>query len=194
MTVKKFSILTSIIVGIIFITTIILGCVKADNGLNLSAPKSIILYNENSIIVELTKEATPSKYKTASNKYNDMTKLNMFDYMFSSKSIKDKPTQDLAQKYATWNKVNKTNKYTFELVYDEKQTVVVEIDGDTRVVEFYALIMTIDDSIFAKDVLLYFSKTKGNERKYTTSPIIIKGKQRALYKYIATIDREMSED
>ncbi len=190
MTLKKFGIFTCIIVGIIVVLTVVLGCIKVNCGLDLADPDSIIVYANTSVGLEYSSDTTPSKYKKLNNLKNEMTNLSIMDYMFSGRSLSEKPSQDIDNNYSKWVETNKTNGYCVELIYNDKQTVIVTIDGDTKVIEFYALIMTVEKSTLGHEVALYFSTTEGTSKSYQTNPILITAKQNKLLSYIKEITEE----
>jgi len=181
MNLKRFSIIASVIIGLIIATIITLSCIKVDSGLDIDNPSKIIVYAKNSVGVQYSMEETPSKYKKAKKCYEDMTNLSIFDYMVTGKSLKQKPSQDINQKYETWKESNKNTFYCVELIFKEKQSVIVTIDGKTKVVEFYALIMKVDKTTTSEEVAMYFSTSEGTSKSYSTSPILINAKQNKLY-------------
>ena len=187
MNLKRFGIIASIIIVLIIATTIVLGCVKVNNGLDLDQPSKIVIYNKSSVGVEYTSETTPSKYNKVKEMYEEMTSLSVFDYMLNGISLNQQASQDLSQDYATWKESNKSNNYCLELIFSEKQSVVVSINGNTKVVEFYALIMTIEESSHGKETALYFSTSSGTSKSYSTSPILVTAKQSKLYDYISNL-------
>lgn len=182
MNLKRFSIISAVIIGLIIATIITLACIKVDNGLSLDDPSKIIIYSKSTVGTQYSLEETPSKYRQAKKAYEEMTNLSVIDYMITGKSLKLEPSQDVKQKLDTWKETNKSNNYCVELIFDEKQSVVVSVDGDTKVVEFYALIMIVNKTTYSHEVAMYFSTSEGTSKSYTTSPILVKAKQNALYK------------
>ena len=189
MTLKKFGIFTGIIAAIIVITTIVLSCIRVDCGLGLT-PDKIIVYSESSVGVEYTEETTPSRYNRLNSLLNSSTNLSIIDYMFRGVSLNSKPSQDIDNEYGRWSENNKSNGYCVELIFNDKQTVIVSIDGDTKVVEFYGLIFMVEDSIASREVAIYFSTSEGSSKSYTTNPILLNAKQNKLLSYLIEINEE----
>ena len=191
MNLKRFSIISAIIIGLLIATLITLACVKVDNGLSINDPSKIIVYTKSTVGTEYSEEKTPAKYKKVKKLYNEMTNLSVIDYMITGKSLRLEPSQDLDQEYPTWdNSKNKSNYYCVELIFDEKQSIIVNIDGNTKVIEFYALIMTIQKSNLSREVAVYFSTTEGTSKNYSSSPILINAKQNGLFEYIQSMNDE----
>ena len=188
MSLKKFSIISSIIATLIVISVIVLGCIKINNGLALNDPDKILVYSKSTIAKEYTKQDSPKVYGELKSLYENMTNLNLFDYMLSKNDINTKPTQDLENKFKSWTGSNKENGYCLEFIYNTRQTIVVTIDGDTKVVEFYALIMQVEENKGVQKIAMYFSLSTGSSKTYSDSPIIVLGNQNGLFSYIKGIE------
>ncbi|MBQ3158219.1 MAG: hypothetical protein IJB98_00830 [Clostridia bacterium] len=188
MTIKKFSIFTSIIVAIVLITSIVLSCVKVDNGLDIASPDKILIYKETSTALELTIEKRPGDYKKVKKLYNDMTNLSIMDRMLNSRGIKDMPGQDIDNINGTWKDSYKTTGYCIELIFDEQQSVVVSVDGNTKVLEFYGLIMRVTKTVLGEETAIYYSSSTGSSKSYNSNPILVATKQNKLYKFIDNLD------
>lgn len=186
MSVKKFSIITSVIVGLMVVMVIVLSCIKVNVGIAL-VPDKINVYNHTSSAVVSTEELTPTRYQKLLKLYNSMTNLSIADYMFRGKSVQEMPSQDVDNKYSTFSESSKQEEVCIELIFNEKQSLIVSIDGNTKRVEFYALIMTVKKSTLSREVAVYFSGSTGETKYYSNSPILINAKQNALYKYASTI-------
>lgn len=190
MTIKRFSIIASIIIGIVLITSIVLSCVKIDNGLNIAQPDKIIIYKESSTGVEFSQEQRPGDFNKLNNLYKNSTRLSIMDHLLNGRNIKELPSQDLDEEYGNWLVSNKENNYCVELIFDEKQSTVVEIEGNTKVVEFYGLIMIVEKSTLGHEVAMYFSNSTSSSKSYTKAPILISAKQNGLYKFIENFEIE----
>ena len=183
---KKFSIFASIIAALIVIMVVIFGCLRINNGLALKDPDSILVYAKSAVAKEYTEKDSPKIYGELKDLYNNMTNLNVFDYMLSKNDVNSKPTQDLDNKFKEWTNTNKSNGYCLEFIFSDtnKQAVVVTVDGDTKVIEFYGLIMKVEENAGVQKVALYFSNSTGSSKNYSTNPIVVIGKQNNLFKYL----------
>lgn len=182
MTLKKFGIFSSIIISLIIITTIVLACVKVDNGLNIDEPEKIIVYAKTATGVTYTKEGTPKNYNELKKLYKEMTNISIFNYMINGESIQKQPSQDLNSKYE-WSSSNKSSYYCVEFKFNKKQTVVVKVDEGTKVIEFYSLIMTVEESNLGKETAIYFTTSEGSS-SYQKSPLLVTAKQDKIYDFI----------
>ena len=183
---KKFSIFASIIAALIVIMVVIFGCLRINNGLALKDPDSILVYAKSAVAKEYTEKDSPKIYGELKDLYNNMTNLNVLDYMLSKNDVNPKPTQDLDNKFKEWTNTNKSNGYCLEFIFSDtnKQAVVVTVDGDTKVIEFYGLIMKVEGNAGVQRVALYFSNSTGSSKNYSTNPIVVIGKQNNLFKYL----------
>lgn len=195
MSLKKFSIFTAIIVSVLVVLTIVLSCIKVDGGLNVT-PDKIIVYLENSSGItcydDSGNQRNKAHYAELLKRYNQMTKLSIMDYMLRGEIIDKNPSQDLDDKYDSWSYANKSNYYCMELIFREKQSVVIKYNGDSKVVDFYGLIMKVEKSTLSHKVALYFSTTSDYDtsKSYTSNPILINANQNSLYKYLTKMTEE----
>ena len=186
MNLKRFTIISSIIIALIVVATIVLGCVKVDNPLALPNADVIVVYSEGSS-VEYTKEGTPAKYNRLAKEVKNITKLTILECMVNDYDLKRVPSQALDGKYDSFSKSTATSEnYCVELVYEKKQSLLVSYEGDTKVVEFYALLFIVEESGNGQEIALHFSTTEGIDsyKSYTKSPITIEGKTDKLLVYI----------
>lgn len=193
MTLKKFGIISSVIVSILVVITIVLSCVKVNCGLMLSAPSKFLLYNETSVSIALTEKNNPGDFKKMNELYNQMTNLSIINYMVNNKAIKSKPGQDLDDKYSRWIGTNKSENVCLELIYDDKQTIIVEVDGDTKIIEFYGLIMIVNNNVIGSEVAIYFSTSESETKSYSQNPILVNAKQNKLYKFIQEVSNKLAD-
>ncbi len=188
---KRFSILASIIASVIVVMVVIFGCLRINNGLEIHDPDSIIVYSKSIVASgEYTQSNAPKTYNKLQELYKNMTNLNIFDYMFSNNNINTKPTQDQENEFKQWTNVNKQNGYCVEFVYadNNKQTVVVVVDGDTKVIEFYSLITQVEEDKGVQKIALYFSNSTGSSKTYSDSPIVVIGKQKEFVNYLKELE------
>ena len=187
MNLKRFSIISAIIVGLVLVATIVLSCVKIDNPLQIATAEKITVYSQTSAGVDFSMKDTPAKYKRLVKEIENMTKLTIFDCMLKDYDLKREPSQDVDKKYPTFDKSKTTTeKYCVELVFDEEQEMKVVVDQDTKVIKFTALIFALSSENGGQELALYYSTTGVNEdyKTYTTQPILIKAKTNKLLEYI----------
>ena len=187
MNLKRFSIISAIIVGLVLVATIVLSCVKIDNPLQIATADKITVYSQTSAGVDFSMKDTPAKYKRLVKEVENMTKLTIFDCMLKDYDLKREPSQDVDKKYPTFDKSKTTTeKYCVELVFDEEQEMKVVVDQDTKVIKFTALIFALSSENSGQELALYYSTTGVNEdyKTYTTQPILIKAKTNKILEYI----------
>ena len=187
MNLKRFSIISAIIVGLVLVATIVLSCVKIDNPLQIATADKITVYSQTSAGVDFSMKDTPAKYKRLVKEVENMTKLTIFDCMLKDYDLKREPSQDVDKKYPTFDKSKTTTeKYCVELVFDEEQEMKVVVDQDTKVIKFTALIFALSSENGGQELALYYSTTGVNEdyKTYTTQPILIKAKTNKILEYI----------
>lgn len=184
MSLKKLGIVlcifTSIIVGII----VVFACVKTDPNLQMNKPAKYIVYNNSSAGKTITQEEK-SSYEKLTKGIENCFKVNIFNTLASRKEVGYKPSQDIKNVYPTFSKSSST--VYVEMVFDKIQTMIVEIDGDTRAIDYFSLIFEVKDSNRVKEIAIYHSST--TNQKYTTSPILVLGKQNKLYDLIFELSK-----
>ena len=125
-----------------------------------------------------------------------MTQLSILDYMLHGNVIDTMPGNDYDEEYDTWSYTDKQENYCLELIFKEKQSSVVKVDGDTKVIDYYGLIMVVKKTTLSHEVALYFSTTEDYEttKSYSKSPILVNANQSGILKYLKTIEEKQAEN
>ena len=186
MNIKKFAIVSCCFVLLILATIITLGCVKVNSKLDIDEPTTFVYYVKSSVGVKKSSDE-PKIYNNLKKYVNEMTDLSIFDYMVKGISLKAKSGQDYNNKYK-YSYDLKEKGICLEMQFDKTQSIVVEIDGNTKAIEFTGLIMQVKDSSKAQEVALFFSTSTGESKTYKEdNPILIVAKQNKLYDYISSL-------
>ena len=147
-------------------------------------PMSITIYNYSKATTGITTTKSNSykeTYEELLEEFTNCSNLSVFSRAFSGANIYDKPSQDIAQERPTWSTANK-NATTIELLFENKQSIIVTIDRNTKKIDFYGIAMVVSDSVLVHEVALYY-KTNRNT-SYTSSPILMSVKTNKLYNLI----------
>lgn len=190
---KRFAIIASVFIGLIIVTLTTLGCIHINNALEIEEPSKIVYYVKSAVGVTRTEKESPKVFNTIKEKFNKSTNLSVFDYMAKGISLKSNPTQDYNNEFSPYSATLKENGVCLEFIYENKQSIVVEIDGNTKVVEFYSFIVEVKNSASANEIALYFSTSSGEYKDYDNAgknPIVIVAKQKSLHKYIMSLVEE----
>lgn len=187
MNAKKFSIVVGIFLAIIAVTMVVLACVRVGYDAQIAEPTTYVVYAKSKGTGKSYNKENTERYSKLSGLVKNMTSLNIIDYMAKGMSLKAKPSQDYDNKYK-WSDNYKMDGYCLELIYDDKQTMIVEIDGNTKVVEYTALFIKVDGKWSADEVAVYFSNSTGTQKSYQENPILMIAKQNKLYKYLKTFE------
>ena len=183
---KKFAIVACSFIIVILATMITLGCVKVNSKLDIDEPKTFIYYDNSTVGIKKSSDE-PKIYNNLKKYVSEMTDLSIFDYMAKGISLKAKPSQDYDNQYK-YSYNMKEKGICLEMQFEKTQSIVVEIDGNTKVVEFTGLIMAVKNSAQAQEVALFFSTSSGDSKSYKEeNPILIVAKQNKLYKYISSL-------
>ncbi|MBQ4123903.1 hypothetical protein IJD44_09350 [bacterium] len=188
MNIKKFSIYSSIITAVIVIACIVCCFIVIPTPFTFeNEPKSITVYNYN----KSSKGETVTKNGAYSNYYNTLVKefqktttFTVFERIVSGANIYKKASQDIKQTKPTWSSVKRG--VTIEISFQEKESIVVFVDGDSKLIEYYGLAMVVQPSSNVHEVSLYFNTKQ--DGSYTSSPILIQMKTEKLYKLITTME------
>ena len=189
MSLKKFTIFSSIIIACMVIVCIVCCFITIPSTFQFSSnPTSITVYNYNlsSTGITATESNTNAEnYKKLYEEFKKLTNLTVFQRISSGANIYEKPSQDVNQKKPTWSSVKGGNA-TIELLFNEKQSIIVYINGNSRQIDFYGLAMVVSSSSFVHEVSLYYKTTTSGT--YTSSPILIQMKTNKLYKVINSMN------
>lgn len=189
MNIKKFSIYSSIIVSVMIIVCIVCCFIKIPTTFEFSSnPTSITVYNYNASSTGISVTETNSYadyYKKLYSEFKNTTNLTVFQRISSGANIYKKPSQDIKQSKPTWSSVKGGN-VTIELLYKEKQSIIVYINGYSRQIDFYGVAMIVSSSPFVHEVSLYYKTTTSGS--YTSSPILIQMDTKELHKTISSMN------
>ena len=189
MNIKKFSIYSSIIVSVMIIVCIVCCFIKIPTTFGFSSnPTSITVYNYNASSTGITVTETNSYadyYKKLYSEFKNTTNLTVFQRISSGANIYKKPSQDIKQSKPTWSSVKGGN-VTIELLFKEKQSIIVYINGYSRQIDFYGVAMIVSSSPFVHEVSLYYKTTTSGS--YTSSPILIQMDTKELHKTISNMN------
>ena len=187
MTLKKFSIFASIIAGMIVAIVITLSCVKINNSIT-GAPDRAIAYLKSSTGVTCDETHNTTHFEKIKKLYKQMTNVSVIDYLASGESVDTYSTQDFENSQTYPSSTEKQENYCLELIFKEKQTIVVKIDGDTKLVEFYSLLFVVNDSLISSDFEVFFSQTEDFEssKQYYNckNPIYLRANGSKMVKYL----------
>ena len=189
MELKKFTIYSTVIVSLLLISCIVCCFIKIPTTFEFSSnPTSITVYNYNASSTGITVTETNSYadyYKKLYSEFKNTTNLTVFQRISSGANIYKKPSQDIKQSKPTWSSVKGGN-VTIELLFKEKQSIIVYINGYSRQIDFYGVAMIVSSSPFVHEVSLYYKTTTSGS--YTSSPILIQMDTKELHKTISSMN------
>jgi len=190
MNAKKFAIVACCFIAVIIASMITLGCIKVNDAPDMDTPSKYVVYAFDSNGTERNPD-TPKDFNKIDKAVKQSTNLNLFDYMAKGKSLKARAWQDIDGKLGAFKEGYKSDGICLEMIFEEKQSIVVEIDGNTRVIDFTGLIMQVKNSRKASDVALYFStSTSDTYKSYQENPIVIVAKQNKLYEVLSAFKND----
>lgn len=189
MNIKKFSICAIIIMSVIVVSCVVCCFIKIPSSFNFTAePTSITVYDysQSSTGKTVTKTNTNAEdYEKLFNEFKNLTNLSVFQRIISGANIYEKPSQDIKQEKPTWPTVKGGN-VTIELLFKEKQSQVVYVDGYSKQIDFLGLAMVVSSNPFVHEVSLYYKTTTSGT--YASSPILIQMDTNELNKIIKYMD------
>lgn len=191
MELKKFTIYSTVIVSLLLISCIVCCFIIIPTPYSFTEkPSSITVYNytKSSTGITVTQTNThKNDYDKLYENFVTSTNLSIFERIVSGANIYEKPSQDISQKRPTWSTA-KSGNVTMELSFDNKQSIVVFVNGNSKQIDFYGVAMVVSSSNLVHEVALYYKTTKNGS--YTSSPILLQAKTRNLYKIISSINME----
>ena len=174
---KKFG-LFSIILSVLIIGAVIsLVFIKTDTRgekLNIGTPSKFIYYD--SSISGTTIDNTDDKFDNVCLEFKNITNLSIFDRLVSGGKLDESPREELASKiesgYASSSM--KTENTCLEVCFSEKQTQIVETNGNRHVVEYYSLLFVISKS-GTREIAMYFDTKNVENHTYEGLPFYVRG-------------------
>ena len=186
MKLKTFSIISSIFIGVIIILSIVLVCVKTTTAFTCSAPSTINVYNHKTVSTSYTKTDTPVNYEKLWAEIKNIGKLSVLDRIVNKYEIDDKISQDIQGKNGKWDSEadtnNKKENIVIELEFEEKQSQIIYVDGDSKLIEYKKLIFVAPEDGKSRELVVYFMISDGSA--YSTNPFLIHGNCKNLIKVI----------
>ena len=179
---KRFGLL-SLILSIFIVGAVISLCfIKTDtNGekLNLTEPSKFIYYD--SSVVGTPVESGSQKYDKIYAEFKNITKLSMFSRLASGGKLNESPREELASKVESGYSSSqmKTENTCLEVCFSEKQTQIVETDGNRHVIEFYSLLFIISKS-GTREIAMYFDTKNVENHTYEGLPFYVRGNTETL--------------
>ncbi len=196
MTIKKFSIFTSIIAGIIIVLLVTLSCIKV-NGNITGAPDRAIAYLKSSTGVTCDETRNAKHFEKIKKLYSQMTNVSVFDYLASGEAVDTFSTQDLDDNKNYPSSTEKQENYCLELIFKDKQTVIIKIDGDTKVIEFYSILFVVKKSALSEVVEVYYSSTEDFESSKSyyncKKPLYLRANGNKLVKYLSYMEETQAD-
>lgn len=188
MKIRVLTIITLVVILALGAVSILLITLREDNGLDVSAPAYINIYKKN--IKESRAEKDSEVYNDILKKYNEMTNLSYFSLLTNGNNLGQKITQDEKSESGAWSEFNKVNYYCIEMIFDTVQTQMLNINGNTKRIDFYSIIFKVEDIKKPTNIVIYYSSSESLSYVNGTKsfPLIVRGNTISLYNYINELD------
>ena len=183
---KRFG-LISLILSIFVIGAVVSLCfIKTDtNGekLNIGEPAKFIYYD--SSIVGTTVESGTEKFDKIYAEVQNITNLSIFSRLASGGKLDESPREELASKVESGYSSSqmKTENTCLEICFNEKQTQIVETEGNRHVIEFYSLLFVVSTS-GTREVAMYFDTKNVENHTYVGLPFYVRANTEGVNKAI----------
>lgn len=176
---KKFGIVAIIISSVIVVTCIVLCFIKTDTPLTISTPSTFYLYNNSTTATQITENEDSEKFNRIYSSLKDMTSLNVFVRLAQGGKLDEKPSQDVDCEIGYYSNQLKQENLCLEVVFDEIQRQIIQIDGNTKVLEYYSMLFVVEKS-GTHTVAIYLNQNSGN-RVYTGLPMLVRANTTNLF-------------
>ena len=143
------------------------------------------MYYYDSSVAGTTIESSNEKFNSVCAELNDMTKLSIFSRLISGGKLDESPREELSSKIETGyaSSAMKTENTCLEVCFSEKQTQIVETDGNRHVIEFYSLLFIVSKS-GTREIAIYFDTKNVENHTYEGLPFYVRGNTESLNKAI----------
>lgn len=183
---KKFGIFSISIICVIIITSFVLGFIKTSNKLNQTRPCAFYIYNHSTTSTEVTESSNSDLFNKLCDELDNITNITIANRLIQGGKLSEEPTQDISQTYGevTLNLI-KFEHIVIEVVFAEKQQQIVNIGGNSKMLEYYSLAFAIDDTNPKMNVMCLSLTPPANSHKvYNGSPMLVRSSTSGLFNAI----------
>ena len=200
---KVFIIISSVIMSLTLIMILVMSLVKVNVKMDIvQDPDEIYIYNK-STVAYTPKSTTSSGLKSTDKEYkdimkhiNDMTNISVFTRLMNGIGLDSKPEQDLDGTYIKYANDLKTTHIAVELLYTGSRDSIVYYKGNSKTVNYSAIIFVIPINEGVGDVTIYFSQnnsTTNREEYYGRCvPVHVKANTKNITKYVDNLTQNAS--
>lgn len=192
MSIKKFGLIGGIFIGVIFILSIVLACIKTNTILIKNNPSEISIYNHSTISVTYSEANTKTKYYELLKRLKNIGNLSIMDRAIHQIDINEPLSQDENKNFPVWsddttlkNNVLKNN-ICVEIKFKKSQQQIVYVDGDSKRIDYNNLIFVIPENGKTQQVPIYFM-ISGGASYANASPMLMYMNCASLLKYIKSL-------
>ena len=183
---KKFGLFSLILSLLIIGAVVSLVFVKTDTRgekLNMGTPSKFIYYD--SSISGTTIDSENSKFEKVASELKNITTLSLFDRLISGGKLDESPREELTSKIESGyaSSTMKTENTCLEVCFSEKQTQIVETEGNRHVIEYYSLLFIVSKS-GTREIAIYFDTKNVENHTYEGLPFYVRGNTESLNKAI----------
>lgn len=183
MNLKKFGIISEIFIAIIIVLSIVLSCVTTTTSMEMADPATITVYDHNVLGTTYSKENTPTKYKNLLNEIRNIGKMSVLTRAINKVELHDTISQDINGDFANWaGDSNLKNNICIELKFNETQSQIVYVDGDSKQIDYKQLIFILPEDGKVQEMAIYFMISSG--ANYSASPMLMTVNCKNLFNYI----------
>ncbi|MEG1581633.1 MAG: hypothetical protein RR334_00535 [Clostridia bacterium] len=142
---KKYIAIFCSFISIIFVIFVTFLCVPINQKLNFEKPDSIFVYNKTLTGIELSNDNQKSNYEKVYNEFLNMTNVSIFNRLRITNTVYYGISQDLSGSASSaWNSSMKGTHTCIEFRYSKFNKVLVNLNGNTRLIETKTLIFRIE--------------------------------------------------
>ena len=177
---KKFGLVSIVIAVVIVAVCVVLCFIPSSTPLNISTPAYFNIYNHSTAATQITKENNEAKFNLINSCLQDMTQMSVFSRVAQGGKLDEKPSQDEDYEIGYFSTQLKQENLCLEVVFSDLQRQIVEVDGNTKVLEFYRMIFVVNGE-GAQVLPIYLNHNAGNDNLYTGLPMLVRTNMVNLY-------------
>ncbi len=188
---KTFSIIAAIISGLVVMFLITTCFIKTNVSIASNNPYQILVFDRSTTATKQNGYSAEDKeYNKVLKKLKSVSSVSIFKRLVNGTSLKVGVEQDIDNTFATWNTSFKQKNVVVELIYDKQQDLIVEYNGNTKVIYYYCISYVIPISDKLSDIVIYYATTNGSgkDNSYASnSPLVIKGETKNFVKFVESL-------
>lgn len=190
---KKYLLSVGCFLGVMLLLFILMLVVPIQEKIPVQAPTTIRVYNQSLSPKTIQPGSQKEQFDTLFSYFQNMTKVSMFERLCADNTFFSGIKQPKNGKTYAYSNTIQSKGVCMELLFEEKQSLVITIDGNTKKIETKAILFEVKPAKTAYVIQIYFGiNNSSTSPQYISSdgnsyPLLTVAKTNKLYNYIVEL-------